>query len=84
MSWELDWRDGGTILPGLPPGNYEVAFKPVASFLEPLATVVPVAGGITNDYSFTYSNSAASQIGSLVVTIEPPLIANAARTTPII
>ena len=80
LAWDLDWRNGGTILRGLTPGNYEVLFKPVAGFIEPLSTVVPVAGGVTNDFFFTYSNSPGSQIGSLRVVIDPPLLATAVNT----
>ena len=80
LSWETDWRDNVTMLRGMTPGNYEVVFKPVAGWLEPLATVVAVAGGVTNDFFPAYSNSTASLIGSLVVTIQPPLLASAVST----
>lgn len=73
--WENAWHDGGASVAGLPPGNYELQFKPVSGYIEPLATYVAVITNTLNSYSFIYSNTAAPQLGSLVVNINPAFVA---------
>jgi len=75
FSWETAWHDGGVAIAGLLPGNYELEFKPVSGYVEPLATFVPVATNALNAYTFVYSNTTAPQLGSLSVGISPALVA---------
>lgn len=79
LGWEVAWRDASSLVRGLPQGNYEIEFKPVAGYREPLSAVVPVLGGVTNNYAFVYPASQSSQVGSLLVTIQPSLVATAAN-----
>jgi len=73
FTWDFDWRTNGSIVRGLPPANYEVEFKAVPGYIEPLRTVVSMT---TNaQYVFFYTNTSLSQWGSLMVSIEPPFIA---------
>lgn len=74
FAWESEWRDRGTLAAHLPSGNYRVEFKPAAGRQEPLATVLPVLAGVTNPYTFSYVTN-ASLLGSLMVLLEPPLLA---------
>ncbi|MBN2505512.1 MAG: hypothetical protein JXQ71_02340 [Verrucomicrobia bacterium] len=75
FAWENHWRDGGLVVGGLPRGNYAVVFKPVSAYREPLDTILPVLAEVTNDYSFQYTNTSPPQLGSLTVTLEPPMLA---------
>jgi hypothetical protein len=75
FAWENSWHDGGAQITGLPPGNYEIRFKPVSGYVEPLATYVQVITNTLNSFSFVYSNTAAPQLGSLVVFINPSFVA---------
>lgn len=75
FTWEFDWRDGGGAARGLPAGNYEIEFKPLGNYTQPAPTVVPVLAGLTNEFTFVYTNTALPQLGSLTLTLEPALLA---------
>ena len=75
--WETAWRNSGDTIGGLPTGNYEVEFRPVAGFLQPGNTTNPVVAGSLNSVTNLYAVSGAPQFGSLTVTIEPAAVAHA-------
>lgn len=78
LSWETEWHDGGSILEGLPTGNYTVEFKPVSTHREPMATAIAVGAGMVNGYRFEYTNTSLPLIGSLTVFLEPSLVTTTA------
>ena len=73
FTWDFNWRNSESIVRGLPAGDYEVEFKPVPGYIEPLRTIVSLT---TNaQFTFFYTNTSLTQLGSLTVAIEPPFIA---------
>ena len=71
FTWELDWRDGGTLASNLPGGRYEVEFRPVNGYAEPGRTPLPVLAGTNQVETFYYTNTGVAQAGSLAVTLLP-------------
>ncbi len=71
LVWETAWRNSGETIGGLPSGNYEVEFKPVAGYLTPGNTTNPVVAGSLSTVTNQYALSGSLNFGSLTVKIEP-------------
>lgn len=54
LSWEPFWRNAGSAATGIPPGDYEVAFKPIPGFANPANLSVHVRAGFVDPYNYTY------------------------------
>jgi hypothetical protein len=78
FSWELDWRDSGTVVSNLPGGNYELEFKPVSGYVQPLPTLLPMPAGSNQIETFYYTNTGGTQAGSLKVSLLPGSLGPAA------
>jgi hypothetical protein len=78
LIWETAWRNSGDILGGLPSGNYEVEFRPVAGYFAPFNTTNPVLAGQLTTVTNQYAVNGAPQFGSLAVTLAPASLASQA------
>lgn len=77
LVWETAWRNSGDIISGLPSGNYETEFRPVAGFFAPGNVTNPVVAGQLAAFTNNYAVAGSPEYGSLAVTLSPPSLAGA-------
>jgi formylglycine-generating enzyme required for sulfatase activity len=74
---ELAWRQSGTTASALVAGDWQIEFRPVSGYLQPLTEVVTVANGAITPHTASYYPAGASGNGSLSVVLKPDSVASA-------
>lgn len=67
----LTWNDSGATVGGLTAGNYQIQFKPVASYATPPAMVAVITEGVTASADAAYTAGTPDAAGSLTVSFAP-------------
>ena len=74
---ELAWRPSGTAVSTLVAGDWDIEFRPVSGYLQPLTETLGVASGAITPHTATYYPAGASGNGSLSVVLKPDSVAAA-------